>query len=192
MFDDTEGMQIVIEAATMSAHQFIEFIFASMAEWRMANVMDKRESLHQGRVQSQCIRNGTGDLRNFDRVRQAIPKMIGETHGKNLGFCFQAAEGARVNNTIAVANVIAAVGVRGLNIATAARILDVHRPWRRPRRTVLGFDGTLRRVRASEWFVHLKILEGSAESHNITKSALTIYFRTLAPGYLAHGRLLPK
>src|ERR1700730_18440734 len=147
-------------------------MFAGMAEWRMANVMNKRESLHQCRVQSQCVRNGTGDLRNFDRVRQAIPKMIGETHGKNLGFCFQAAEGARVNNTIAVANVIVAVGVRGLNIATAARILDVHRPWRAPRRTVLGFDGTLRRVRGSEWFVHLTILEGSAESHTIMKSAL--------------------
>ena len=51
-------------------------MFAGMAEWRMANVMNKRESLHQCRVQSQCVRNGTGDLRNLDRVRQAIAKMI--------------------------------------------------------------------------------------------------------------------
>src|ERR1700681_1028692 len=172
MFDDAEGVQIVIEAATMDAHQFIKFMFAGMAEWRMANVMNERRRLHKRRVQSQCVRNGTGDLRNFDRVRQAIAKMIGEAHGKNLGLGFQAAEGARVNDTIAVANVIVAVGMRRLNIATAARILDVHRPWRAARRVVLSFDETLRRVRGREWFVHLTILEGSPEFHTMRKSAL--------------------
>src|ERR1700736_1885925 len=172
MFDDSEGVQIVIEAATMSAHQFIEFMFTGMAEWRMANVMNERQSLHKRRVQSQCIRNSTGDLRDFDRVRQAIAKMIGETHGKNLGLGFQAAKGARVNNTIAVANIIVAVGMRRLNTATAARILDVHRPWRAARRVVLGIDGTLRRVRGRESFAHLTILEGWPGFHTMMKSAL--------------------
>src|ERR1700738_123456 len=109
MFDDAKGVEIVIETATMSAHQFIEFVFAGMAEWRMANVMNERESFHKRRVQSESIRNSTGDLRNFDGVGQAIAKMIGETHGKNLGFGFQAAKGPRVNNTIAVANIVITV-----------------------------------------------------------------------------------
>jgi hypothetical protein len=167
MFDDSEGVEIVIEAATMSAHQFIKFVFASMAERRMANVMNERQCLDQSRIQPQCVRNGTGDLGHLDGVRQAIAKMIGEAHGKNLGLGFQAAKGARVNNTIAVANVIVTVGMRRLGIASAARILDVHRPWRAARRVVLSFDGTLRRVRRREWFVHLAILEGSSGFHTM-------------------------
>src|ERR1700730_8345777 len=125
MFDDAEGVEIVIEAAAMSVHQFIEFMFAGMAEWRMANVVNKGESFHKRCVQSESIRDGTGDLGNLDGVRQAITKMIGETHGKNLGFGFQAAKGARVHNAIAVANVIAAVRMRRLRIAAAPGILDV-------------------------------------------------------------------
>jgi hypothetical protein len=148
MFDDAEGVQIVIEAATMSAHQFIEFMFAGMAKWRMANVVNQCESFHKRRIQSQGIRNGTGDLGNLDRMRQAITKMIGETHGKNLGFSFQAAKGAGVHNAIAVSNVIATVGVRRLRIAAAAGILDVHGPGSAARRIVLRFDELLRSVRS--------------------------------------------
>src|ERR1700693_561982 len=144
-------------------------MFSGMAEWRMANVMNERQRLDKRGVQSQCVRNGASDLRYFDRVRQAIAKMIGETHGKDLGLGFQAAKGARVNDTIAVANVIAAVGMRRLCIATAARMLDVHGPWRAARRVVLNFDEGLRRVRGRERFVHLTILEGPPEFLTTTK-----------------------
>ena len=121
--------------------------------------MNKRECLHKCGVQSQCIRNGTGDLRNFDGVRQAITKMIGETHGKNLGFGFQAAKGPRVNNTIAVANIVIAVRMRRLSIATAPRILHIHCPWHAARQAMLSFDEKLRWVRSRDCFVHLTILE---------------------------------
>src|ERR1700733_6606609 len=112
MFDDAEGVEVVIEAATMRAHQIIELVFAGVPEWRMTNVMNERQSLHKCGVQSQRIRNGASDLRDLDSVRQAIAKMIGETHGKNLGLGFQAAKSTRVNDAITVANVIAAVGMR--------------------------------------------------------------------------------
>ena len=121
MFHDAQGVQIVIEAATVSAHQFIEFVFAGMAKWRMANVMDKRESFRQGGVQSQSIRYGAGDLRDFDGMGQAIAKMIGEPHGKNLGFGFQAAESAGVHDAIAVADIIVAIRMCRLRVATTAR-----------------------------------------------------------------------
>src|SRR3984893_8550077 len=39
MFDDAQGVKGVIEAPAMSAHHFVEVVFASMAKWRMANVM---------------------------------------------------------------------------------------------------------------------------------------------------------
>jgi hypothetical protein len=168
MFDDAEGVEIVIEAATMSAHQFIEFMFAGMAEGRMANIMNERQSLHECRVQSQSIRNGTSDLRDFDRMRQAIAKMIGETHGKNLGLGFQTPKRASVNNAITVTNIIVSVGMRRLSIATAARMLDVHCPWRAGRRVVLGFDETPRRMGSREWFVHFTILERWPEFHTMT------------------------
>ena len=111
MFDDAQRVKIVIEAAAVGAHQFVEFVFAGMAKWRMANVVNECERFGECGVQAQSGCDGAGDLRNFDGVRQAIAKMIGKAHGENLGLGFQAAKGARVHDAIAVTNVFAAVGV---------------------------------------------------------------------------------
>jgi hypothetical protein len=159
MFDDAKGVQIVIEAAAMSAHQFIEFVFAGMTEWRMANVMHKRESFYKRGVQSQSIRYRARDLRHFDGMRQAIAEVIREAHGKNLGLGFQAAKSTRVHDAIAVADVIVAIRVRWLGVATTAGMLDVHGPGSATRRIVLSVHEWLRRVS-----VHVTNFKGSSEN----------------------------
>jgi len=53
-------------------------------------------------IQAQSARDGAGDLRNLQSVGQAVTEVIGETHGENLGLRFQAAEGARMNDAVAV------------------------------------------------------------------------------------------
>ena len=39
---------------------------------------------------------------DFERVRQAVAKMVGIARGEDLGFGFQAAKSARVNDAVAV------------------------------------------------------------------------------------------
>jgi len=64
--------------------------------------------------------DGARDLRHFNRVRQPVAEVIGITAGEDLRLRFQPPKGAGVNDTVAVALKIVAVGVRRLG-------------WRRPR-----------------------------------------------------------
>ena len=108
------------------AHQLVETRFAGVAEGRMADVMRQRQGLGEIGIQSQRGRDGAGDLGHFDGVRQAVAEMIGIARGEDLGFGFEAAKGARVDDAIAIARVIVSIGMRRLGPATAARPGDVH------------------------------------------------------------------
>jgi len=74
LLDDAQRVQIVIETAAVRAHQFIELVFAGMAERRMADVVHECERFGKLGVQPQRRGDGAGNLRDFQRVRQAIPK----------------------------------------------------------------------------------------------------------------------
>ena len=50
--------------------------------------------------------------------------MIGQPHGKDLGFVLQTPESSRVNTTVAVALEFVTVRVRKLGIATSSRALQ--------------------------------------------------------------------
>ena len=105
----------------MPAHGGIERLLSGMAEGRMSDVMNQRQRLDQIAVQPELGRNGTRNLRHFDGVRQAIAKMIGLATGENLGLGFQAPEGTGMNDAVAIALKIVAVGVRGLGMAASER-----------------------------------------------------------------------
>jgi hypothetical protein len=69
--------------------------------------------------------DGTRDLRDFDGVGQAIAKVVGVAAGENLGLRFQTAEGAGVNDSVAVALKIVAVGMGRFGMAASAGIFYV-------------------------------------------------------------------
>jgi len=114
LHDDAERVQVVIKEAPMCIHEFVELAFASVAKGRMADIVNERESLGKFGVQAECRSDGAGDLRDFERVRQAIPEMVGKTRGEDLRFGFETAESAGMNDAVAVARVVTAIGMRGL------------------------------------------------------------------------------
>ena len=126
LFDDVERVEIVVEAVAVFAHALVELLFAGVTEGRVADIVDQRESFDEIGIELQSAGDGAGDLRDFERVGEAIAKMIGVARGEDLRFGFQAAERARMDYAIAVAGVIVAVGMRRFGVAAAARAADVH------------------------------------------------------------------
>ncbi len=128
LFDDTKRVQIVIETAALRAHQFVELAFAGMAEWRMADVVNESERFGKLSVQFQSGGDGPGNLRNFQRVRQAIAEMVRVARGENLRLGFEAAKSAGMNDAVAVTRVGTAVRMGRLGVAPAAGLFRAHRP----------------------------------------------------------------
>jgi len=62
VFDDAEGMEVVIEAAAVRAHEFIKFAFAGVTEGWMANVMDQGQGFDEIGVQAKGSSDRAGDL----------------------------------------------------------------------------------------------------------------------------------
>lgn len=140
LLDDAEGMEVVVEAGTVSAHQLIQLAFAGVAERRVTDVVDKGKSFGEFGIAAESAGDGAGNLRDFERMREAIPKMIGIAHGEDLRLGFQAAKGPGMNDAIAIAGVFASVGMLGFREAAVARELSSHGPgsaWR------IGFDEQL-------------------------------------------------
>jgi len=120
LFDDAQRLEIVIKARAVGAHEFVEFLLAGVAEGRMPDVMDESESFGKIRVEAERGGNRASDLRNFQSMREPIAKMIGVADGEDLRLGFEAAEGARMNDAVAVPRVFVAVRMRWFRIAAAA------------------------------------------------------------------------
>jgi hypothetical protein len=114
----------MLEALAEFAHLAIQLLLTSMGEWRMTYVMDQRQRFGQILIQFQNRRDGTGNLRNFDGVSQAIPEMVRDTTGENLGFVLQTSEGSRVNDAVAIALELVSIGVRQFRVAAAVAALN--------------------------------------------------------------------
>ena len=65
LLDDAERLQVVIEPRAVCTHQFIQLLFAGVAERRMPYVMDKGERLGKLRVEAQRSGDCAGNLRNL-------------------------------------------------------------------------------------------------------------------------------
>src|ERR1700686_2136133 len=117
-----------------------------MAERRMPDVVDERECFGEFSVQAKGASHSSRDLRDLEGMGQAVAKMIGKPGGEYLRLGFQPAKRAGMNDAIAVARIFAAVGVSGLRVAAAARILRAHRPRRHCKNVV---DESLRAMAGS-------------------------------------------
>ena len=125
-FDDAERVQIVIEGVPCARIRWIELLFTRMTEGRMSDIVDERQCLRQIRIESQRGGHGASDLRHFQRMREAIAKMIGEARGENLSLRLEPAESAGMDDAVAVARVVIAVGMRDFRVAPSPRIAHVH------------------------------------------------------------------
>ncbi len=127
LLDDAQRLQIVIEALAVRAQQFVQLALARVAEGRVADVVDEGQGFGEIGIQAQGAGDGARDLRDFERVREPVAKVVGIPCGKHLRLCFEAAEGARMNHAVAVPRVVVAVGMWRLGITPAARPGRVHR-----------------------------------------------------------------
>ncbi len=66
-------------------------------------------------------------LRDFERVGEAVAEVVRVAAGENLRLGFETAEGAGVDDAVAVALEVVAVGMRRLGEAASAGVFDVHR-----------------------------------------------------------------
>ena len=127
MLDDPQRVEIVIEKVAIGAHALIQLPLAGVAERRVADVVHEREGFSQIGIEMRAPSHRAGNLRHFQRMREAIAKMIGIAGGENLRFRFQAPESPRMDHAVAVAGVIVSVGMRWFRKAPAARLRA--RPW---------------------------------------------------------------
>ena len=114
IFDDAQGMQVVIEEKAVLAHGGVERLFAGVPKGRVADVVDQGQGFDQIDIQVELGGDGAGDLRHFDGVGQAVAEVIGVAAGENLGLVFQPAKGAGVDDAVAVALEVIAIGMLGL------------------------------------------------------------------------------
>jgi hypothetical protein len=131
--DDTQRLKVVLES-TMVSHARIQGILSGMAERRVTEIVREADCLNKGLVDSKCARNGSRDLRNFQRVRQPGSIQIAFVIDENLRLVHQAAKCRRVNNSVPVPVILAAIGRRRLTESStlAGRLV------RRIRREISG------------------------------------------------------
>ncbi len=88
----------------------------------MADVVYQRQGFHQVDVQLKLGSDGARDLRNLHGVRQASAEVVGVAPGEDLCLVFQAAEGAGMDDAVAVPLKWGAIRMRRLGIAAPAGV----------------------------------------------------------------------
>jgi len=126
ILDDPQRVQIVIEEGSVFPHGCVQSFFTRVAEGRMSHVVHQGEGLHQVYVQPKLGSDGAGDLGHFNRMSQAIAEVVGEAAGKNLGFGFEPAKGAGMNDAVTVPLEIVAIGMLGFRNSASAGLFDPH------------------------------------------------------------------
>src|ERR1700682_2710629 len=84
LLHNSQRVQVVIERATIRAHERVQRSFSGVTKRGMANVVHQRERLSKFSVEAQRGRHCARNLRHFQRMGQTIPEMVGETRGEYL------------------------------------------------------------------------------------------------------------
>jgi hypothetical protein len=120
-------MQVVIEEEPVLAHDGIERFLSGMPEGWMPEVVHQGQRLDQVDIHVQGRGQRACNLRNLEGVRQAVAKMIGVPPREDLRLCFQTAESAGMDNAVAIALKIIAVGMLRLGITPTPRLFNTNR-----------------------------------------------------------------
>jgi hypothetical protein len=126
VLDDAERVKVVVEAQAVPLQAAVEGALAGVAERRMTDVVDQRESFSEIFVEVEGFGDFASDLRDFHGVREARAEMVGRTRSEDLRFTGQTAESSSLNDALAVALEGRAVWVRrGWMIAQEQRAVAV-------------------------------------------------------------------
>ena len=102
--DDAQRVLVVLEAAAeaLAAGRRRDRL-ADVAERRVAEVVPHPDRLDEVLVEAQRARDGAGDLRHLERVREARAVVIALGRHEHLRLVLQAAERLAVDDPVAVA-----------------------------------------------------------------------------------------
>ena len=103
VLNDAQRMEVVVEAQTVAFEALIQCTFARVAERRVADVVDQRQRLREILVQPQRLGNAARDLHDFDGVGETAAEVIGSAAGEYLRLPCEAAKGACLHDTFAIA-----------------------------------------------------------------------------------------
>jgi hypothetical protein len=112
-------MEIMFEALAKAGEDLIERGFAGMSEGWVTDVVGKSEGFSEVFIDAKNTGGGTGELGDFKGVGEAIAEVIGDASGEDLGFGFETAEGAGVDNAITVSLEVVAEAGKALRKTTA-------------------------------------------------------------------------
>ena len=100
---DAQGVQIVVKAEAVGLQAAVERALAGVAEGRVADVMHQSEGFGEVFIEADRFGDLAGDLRDLNRMGEAAAKVVGGTTGEDLRLAGEAAEGARLDDAVAVA-----------------------------------------------------------------------------------------
>ena len=102
LVDHPQAVQIVLEAA-VGGHALPERCLAGVAEGRMSHVVDQGDRLGQVFVDPEEASGRAGNLGRFQRMGEAGPVVVALVVDEDLRLILQLAEGAAVDDPVAVA-----------------------------------------------------------------------------------------
>ncbi len=102
VLDDAQRMDVVVEAAAVTAETAVERALAGVSEGRMADVVNQSERLREIFIQAKRGCRGARDLRDLHGVGQAAAKVVGGAAGKDLRLARETAKGARLHDALAI------------------------------------------------------------------------------------------
>lgn len=117
----------MIERKSMLEHGCVQRFLAGMTERRVSEIMHQRKRFGEIYIQRQRTGNRASNLSDLNGVSQTIAKVIGIAAGENLSLIFEAAKGSRVNDAVAVALKIVAIGMRRFRETAPAGVLYLNR-----------------------------------------------------------------
>jgi hypothetical protein len=107
--DDPQALHIVVETAP-APDAMVQRILSRMAEGRMAEIMGQRQCLGQIFVEAERPGEAARNLGDFQRVGQPCAVVVALLGHDDLGFQRQAPERGGVQDAVAVALEVAAMG----------------------------------------------------------------------------------
>ena len=108
---EAKRLGVVVEAAERR-HAVGERVLAGVAEGRVAEVVRQRQRLGEILVEAERAGERAGDLADLDRMGEPGAVVVALVEDEDLGLVLEAAEGARMDDAVAVALELAA-GRRG-------------------------------------------------------------------------------
>jgi hypothetical protein len=121
--DDTQGVIVMAEGASVSCEGAGEGFFSGVTEWGVAEIVAEGDRLCEVFVEAESAGYGTGYLHHLQGVREARPEVVAVRGDEDLGLVHEPAEGLGVDNAVPVALEVVADAVGRLRPQASRAVL---------------------------------------------------------------------